>query len=305
MMAVYTPIVSLLQMYSALRSVSPNLDRIDKILEAPADPPDAPSARPLRDAPHVIEFRDLSFAYDREPVLRDVSFAIERGQTLGIVGPSGAGKSTLLALLLRFYAPTSGRILFDGVDLHEIRRDDLMARSAIVPQEPFLFRDTVANNIRATRPGATDAEVIAAAKLASVHAEIERMEHGYQTVLGRGKDGRSVSSGQQQRIAIAAALLKNAPILFLDEATSHLDAVSEREVQRAVDRLVVGRTTFIVAHRLATLRRVDRILVIGHGGVAGFGTHDELLAGCELYRELWVSQQRADGHGVAAHAEAH
>jgi ATP-binding cassette, subfamily B, bacterial MsbA len=290
MMAVYSPVVGMLQIYGTIRSVIPSLDRVEAILREPVEVADRPGARPLLDAPQTIELRDVSFAYRTAPVLHSVSATFHRGETIGIVGPSGAGKSTLVALLLRFYDPTDGGIFLDGVDLRDIRQADLMDRSAIVLQDPFLFVDTVANNIRMGRPDASLDEVMEAARAANVHDEIMEMEHGYDTVLGIGRNARGISGGQRQRLAIAAALLKNAPILFLDEATSSLDSVSERRVQAAIERLMRGRTTFLIAHRFSTLREADRILVLDQGRVAGLGTHEELVAACAVYRHLWEGQ---------------
>jgi ATP-binding cassette, subfamily B, bacterial MsbA len=290
MMAVYAPVLGLVQVYGHIRSVMPNLDRVNRILRATPEVADAPNAMPLRDAPQLIELQGVTFAYDREPVLRDVTATFHGGEVIGVVGPSGSGKSTLLALLLRFYDPTAGRILLDGVDLRLLRHGDLMDACAIVLQEPFLVADTVANNIRLARPDAPMDDVIAAAKAANIHDEIMLMDDGYDTVLGQREDGRGISVGQKQRICIAAALLKNAPILFLDEATSNLDSVSERAVQVAIERLMKGRTTFVVAHRLSTLRAADRILVLDQGRLAGLGKHDELLRVCGTYRRLWGHQ---------------
>jgi len=290
MMAVYAPVLGLLQVYGRIRSVVPNLDRVNRILRATPEVADVPNAMPLRDAPQLIELQGVSFAYDRETVLQDVTATFHGGEVIGVVGPSGSGKSTLLALLLRFYDPTAGRILLDGVDLRLLRHGDLMDACAIVLQEPFLVPDTVANNIRLARPDAPMDDVIAAAKAANIHDEIMLMDDGYETVLGQREDGRGISVGQKQRICIAAALLKNAPILFLDEATSNLDSVSERAVQVAIERLMKGRTTFVVAHRLSTLRAADRILVLDQGRLAGLGKHDELLRACGTYRRLWGHQ---------------
>lgn len=299
-MAVYQPVLSLLGVYTAIRNVIPNLDRVDQVLAVPADVHDAPDARPLRHAPATIELHDLSFAYDDRVVLQGVSATFHRGETIGIVGPSGAGKSTLIGLMLRLYEPARGRIVYDGTDLRQIRHGDLMDQCAIVLQEPFLFVDTIANNIRLARPDAPLDDVIRAAKAARVHDEIEQMDRGYNTVIGRGNDARGISVGQKQRISIAAALLKNAPILYLDEATSNLDSVSERAVQEAIEQLMVGRTTFVIAHRLSTLRRADRILVLDGGRMVGLGTHDELLATCPLYRILWEAQSLGHGSDIEA-----
>jgi subfamily B ATP-binding cassette protein MsbA len=289
-MAVYAPVVSLLSVYSAIRTAIPTLDRVRSIMEEAPELPDSPNARPLLRAPKTIDLENVGFAYHGTPVLTGLSARFLEGETIGVVGASGAGKSTLMGLLLRFYDPTEGRILFDGTDLRLVRHGDLMDRCAIVLQEPFLFIDTVANNIRFARPEATIDEVIAAAKAANVHDEIVVMERGYDTLVGAHRDGRGLSVGQKQRICIAAALLKNAPILFLDEATSNLDSVSERAVQGAIDRLMSGRTSFVIAHRLSTLRNASRILVIDGGCLAGLGTHDELLTSCAPYQRLWAAQ---------------
>jgi ABC-type multidrug transport system fused ATPase/permease subunit len=288
--AVYAPVVGILQMYGQIRSVIPNLVGVDRVLQEPPAFSNQETARRLRGAPGTIALENVSFQYRTQMVLLTVSATFHRGETIGIVGPSGAGKSTLLALLLRFYEPTRGRILFDGIDLREIRHADLMEHSALVLQEPFVFRDTVANNIRWSRPDAPLEEVILAARAADIHQEIEEMERGYETVLGTGGDSRGVSVGQKQRISIAAALFKNAPLLFLDEATSNLDSVSERKVQAAIDRLMEGRTTFVIAHRLSTLRRASRLLVLDEGRLVGLGTHDELLENCRTYQNLWGTQ---------------
>ncbi|SVD86085.1 uncharacterized protein METZ01_LOCUS438939, partial [marine metagenome] len=252
-----------------------------------------PHARPLARVPETIEFRDLSFSYDAgQPVLQSLSAAFKKGETIGIVGPSGSGKSTLISLMLRLFEPTQGRILFDGVDLKEIRHADLLDMCAVVSQEPFLFIDTVANNIRWAQPDASMDQVVSSSKAALIHDEIMEMPEGYDTLLGHHKRGRGLSGGQKQRVCIAAALLKNTPMLFLDEATSNLDSVAEHTVQLAIDRLMEGRTTFVVAHRLSTLRAVDRILVLDRGRLVGLGTHDELIEACLAYRESWRYQQQ-------------
>ncbi|HEX5436190.1 MAG TPA: ABC transporter ATP-binding protein [Gemmatimonadaceae bacterium] len=292
MMAVYTPVVGLLQLFTRIRSIIPNLDRVDAIVNEPIEIVDRPHARPISGAPAIIELRDVSFVYEDRPVLSALSAVFYRGETIGIVGASGAGKSTLLSLLMRFYDVTSGGIYFDGVDVRDIRHDDLMDLCAIVMQEPFLFADTVANNIRMGRPDAAMEDVIGAARAANIHQEILAMEHGYDTMLGVGRAARGVSGGQKQRICIAAALLKNAPILFLDEATSSLDSLSEQKVQAAIDRLMQGRTTFVVAHRLSTLRDADRLLVLDQGRLVGLGRHDELMTRCPTYRTLWRFQNQ-------------
>jgi ATP-binding cassette, subfamily B, bacterial MsbA len=294
-MAVYAPVVGLLRLYGTARTIVPTLDRLDAILQTVPEIQDRAGARSVREGPATIEFRNVSYAYGGQPALSGISAVIHRGETIGIVGPTGAGKSTLLSLLLRFYDPTEGAILFDGVDLRDIRHGDLMDLSAIVLQEPFLFIDTIANNIRIGRPEASLDDVAAAAKAANVHDEIVQMELGYETVVGTGPDGRGVSGGQKQRICVAAALLKNAPMLFLDEATNSLDSVSEASVQSALERLMRHRTTFVIAHRFSTLRNADRIMVLQQGRMVGFDSHERLLASCETYRRLWASQMAQRG----------
>ena len=304
-MAVYGPMVGLVQVYTTIRGVIPNLERVDRILSAVPEIRDVASARPLPAAPNTIELEEVGFQYDGRLVLDGISARFREGETIGIVGPSGAGKSTLLALLLRFYDPSHGRILLDGVDLREVRHADLMDRCAIVMQEPFLLSDTVANNIRMGRVSATDAEVMAAARAAGIHDDILEMEAGYDTRLGRGGTSRGISVGQKQRICIAAALLKNAPLLFLDEATSNLDSVTERSVQDAIERLMAGRTSFVVAHRLSTLRNVDRILVLRQGRLVGLAPHAELLETCPVYQDLWAHQRHTDEATAGALAQRH
>jgi ABC-type multidrug transport system fused ATPase/permease subunit len=302
-MALYGPIVNVLHTYGALRSVLPNLERVQQIMSAPrgsspggrAHPRELAPVGALTAAPSIIELRNVSFWYEGHghpapAALQNVSATFERGETIGIVGPSGAGKSTLMALLLGFYEPTSGAVLFDGVDARRVSRADLMDLSALVLQEPFLFGATVAENIGAGRPDASADEIARAAAAALLHDEILQMDDGYATVVGRGPTARGLSVGQKQRVSIAAALLKNAPLLFLDEATSSLDPSAERKVQAAIERVMAGRTTFVIAHRLSTLARANRILVLDQGRLVGFGTHAELTACCAVYARLWEGQ---------------
>ena len=206
------------------------------------------------------------------------------GETIALVGPSGAGKSTVIQLLLRFYDPTSGRITIDGQDLRDMARSDFRQHIALVPQEPVIFADTARENIRFGRPDATDEEVEAAAKAAAAHDFLSALPEGYDSQVG--ERGVMLSGGQKQRIAIARAILRDAPILLLDEATSALDAESERAVQLAVERLAEGRTTLVVAHRLATVKKADRILVFEGGQIVASGTHDSLVSEGGLYARL-------------------
>lgn len=287
--ALHGPLNNINAAYVEMRSRGAAVDRITRLLAERPDVPDAPDAAPLAAAPSVIDFENVAFAYESRTVLRDLTFRIRAGEMIGIAGPSGVGKTTLLNLFARFYDPTTGVIRFDGRDLRQYRLADVYDKLAIVTQEPFLFASSVGENIRCGRPGATEAEIEAAARAAEIHDDIRELPEGYDTQIGIG--GHGLSTGQAQRVNIARALLKNAPILLLDEATSSLDSLAEAKVQRAIDRLVVGRTTLVVAHRLSTLRHADRILVLDRGRCVAFGPHAEVLASSALYRRLCETQQ--------------
>ena len=227
-----------------------------------------------------------------------MSFSLARGERVAIVGPSGAGKSTIMQLLLRFYDPTEGAVRIDGVALTETDPLAVRARIAYVPQDPVIFAATIAENIRFGRPDATDAEIVEAAKLAAVDRFVSQWPEGYATKVG--ERGVTLSGGQRQRIAIARAILKDAPILLLDEATSSLDAESETLVQEALDRLMEGRTTLVIAHRLATVLASDRILVLDGGRIVEEGTHAALVAEGGLYARLANLQFEAGAAALAA-----
>ncbi len=243
----------------------------------------------------TVTFQDVGFAYqvrDTEMVVSELSFAVRKGETVALVGASGAGKSTVFALVQRFYDVTNGAVLVDGVDVRDTDPTELRHRFGYVEQEPTIFAGTVAENIRFGKPEASDAEVEAAAKSALVHDFVVELEHGYDSIVG--ERGVMLSGGQKQRLAIARALLKDAPILLLDEATSALDAQSERYVQIALERLMRGRTTLVIAHRLATIRDADRILVLEKGRIIDEGTHDQLVKKGGRYAELAKLQFRYD-----------
>ena len=306
MRALHGPLNNANQAYVTIRNHGAAIERISDLLGIQPEVTEAADALPLERAPARIAFDSVSFGYGGKRVLDGLTFEVRAGETIGIAGPSGTGKTTLLNLVARFYDPTAGQVRFDGTDLRRYRLADVYENLAIVTQEPFLFSASARDNIRVGRPQATDADVEAAARAAEIHDDIASMADEYDTVLGVG--ARPLSTGQAQRINIARALLKNAPLLLLDEATSSLDSLAEANVQRAIDRLMAGRTTFIVAHRLSTLRSADRILVLDGGRCVGLGSHAELLRSCALYRWMWETQQigardEAGGPGLAPHGD--
>jgi ABC-type multidrug transport system fused ATPase/permease subunit len=259
------------------------LVRNDIILE---DAPDAIEAPPFRGK---ITFRNVSFSYDRKtPVLRNLNIEVQPGQTIALVGHSGAGKSTLMRLLLRFFDPTEGEILIDDIPIKKFKLKSLRRQITIVMQDAVLFRKTIRENIAFGKPDATEEEIIEAAKRAQIHDYIMSLPDGYDTLLD--ERGENLSGGQKQRISIARAIIRDAPILIFDEPTTGLDARLENEVNRAIENLTRGRTSFIIAHRFSTILRADQILVLEEGQIAERGTHEELIRNNKNYRELFEMQ---------------
>ena len=264
--------------------------RLFAALDVEPEVREAPGARPMPRSRGEIRFEDVSFSYGGEgpPTLDGIDFAARPGETVALVGPSGGGKTTILNLIPRFYDPTSGRVLVDDNDVRDVTLASLREQIALVTQEPFLFDDTIRANIAYARPDARPDEIEAAAKAAAAHEFILGLSNGYDTSVGEA--GARLSGGQRQRIAIARAFLKDAPILLLDEATSALDTESEAQVQAALKRLMAGRTTILIAHRLSTVRGADRIYVIDRGRIVEIGDHDSLIKKRGLYARLAKSQ---------------
>ena len=293
-LSAFVPVWEIAQIGRQLADTFAATQRLHAVHAEPVTVTDGPGVPPpaAGDAP-ALEMVRVSFSYPGRPrlALDDVTLSVPAGSTVALVGPSGAGKTTVANLFLRFWDPAAGEVRLHGHDLRRYRLDDLRARIALVAQDTYLFNDTLRANIRLARPGASDADVAAAVERAALREFVESLPEGLDTVVG--ERGAQLSGGQRQRVAIARAFLKDAPVLILDEATSHLDAVSEQEVRRALDRLARGRTTVVIAHRLSTVRDADRILVFDEGHLVETGTHDALLAGSGLYRRLVARQAGA------------
>jgi ATP-binding cassette subfamily B protein len=285
------PLNMLGMMYREVKQSLTNMERLFGLLDERHDVQDAPGAVALAPSRPRVRFEDVRFGYDpRREILRGIDFEIASGGTVAVVGHSGSGKSTLARLLYRFYDVDSGRITIDGHDLRELTQSSLRGAIAIVPQDTVLFNDTIYYNIRYGRPEAERADVEAAARAAHIHDFIAALPDGYDTPVG--ERGLKLSGGEKQRVAIARALLKNPSILIFDEATSALDSKSERAIQAELDRISIGRTTLVIAHRLSTVMDADQILVMDAGRIVERGEHGELLRRGGVYTQMWMLQQR-------------
>jgi ABC-type multidrug transport system fused ATPase/permease subunit len=285
----FKPVQDLATMTNAIAQTAVSVDRIQAILDADTIIPEKPGAQVPATISGEIVFDHVAFAYDPDaPVLKEVSFHVKPGQMIGVVGPTGGGKSTIVSLIPRFYDPTAGKITIDGIDIRDYKLQGLRNNIGYVLQETVLFQGTIRDNIAYGRAGATEEEIMDAAKLADVDEFVSRMPQGYDTVVG--ERGETLSGGQRQRIGIARAIIRNNPILILDEPTAALDTESESTVMKALERLMKGRTVITIAHRLSTIRNSSKIIVLKEGVVAEQGTHDELVKLGGVYAELYRVQ---------------
>ena len=286
---IINPAKNLSTSFFNIRRGAAAMDRVEELLKAPVTILDDPHAKKLDNFRDKIEFRHVSFSYEDAGILEDINLVIEKGKTIALVGSSGAGKSTLADLVPRFHDASAGELLIDGVNIKDYSLKTVRAQMSIVTQEPILFNDTIAANIALGKPDATREEIIEAAKIANAHDFITRKEEGYQTNIG--DRGSKLSGGERQRLTIARALLKNPPILILDEATSSLDTESERLVQDAINKMMQYRTSIVIAHRLSTIRHADEIIVLQKGRIVERGTHDELIRLQGFYNRLVEMQE--------------
>ncbi len=293
MIQLYMPLNFIGSSYREIKQGLIDVEGMFSILNVDADIKDKPDAKPFVAGKGHIRFEDVTFAYDAErPILRGISIDVSAGKTVAIVGPSGAGKSTISRLLYRFYDVTGGRILIDGQNISEVRQESLRAAIGMVPQDTVLFNDTVKYNIAYGRPGASEAEVIEAAKLAQIHDFVMSLPKGYDSLVG--ERGLKLSGGEKQRVSIARTILKGPPILVLDEATSALDTFTEQDIQAALKGISHNRTTIVIAHRLTTIVDANEIIVLVRGAIAERGSHAALLRKKGVYAGMWNRQREAD-----------
>jgi subfamily B ATP-binding cassette protein MsbA len=288
LLSLIRPFKKLSQVNSIMQQAMAASTRIYEVLDSQSSVKERLGAGELKDFRQSVNFENVYSSYGNQEILKNINLEIKKGSILAIVGPSGAGKTTLVDLVPRFYDPKKGRVIIDGTDIKEVTFSSLRRQIGIVTQETILFNDTIRGNIAYVKPDATQKEIEEAAGLAHAHEFINSMPLGYDTVIG--DRGTRLSGGERQRLAIARALLKNPPILILDEATSQLDSESERLVQEALDRLIKGRTVFVIAHRLSTVRSADKIIVLNEGVLIEEGSHEELLKKDGLYRKLYSIQ---------------
>jgi|ERR1051326_809910 subfamily B ATP-binding cassette protein MsbA len=287
----YQPIKSLVKLQNQLHQAASASERVFELLEIQSTIKDPPNPLPLKAANADIEFREIEFAYDEKPVLRGINLKVKAGRLVAVVGGNGSGKTTLTNLLLRFYDPQRGAVLIGGTDIRQVAIKDLRSQIAIVAQGTILFHNTIRNNIAVGRPGATDAEIETAARHAYAHDFILEKPQGYETIIG--EKGIALSGGQRQRLSIARAILRDAPILVLDEATSEMDAKGEHAIHTALEDLMRGRTTICIAHRLSTIQKADLIVVMDNGRIVETGTHAELIQRRGIYCKLYEMQFEA------------
>jgi ABC-type multidrug transport system fused ATPase/permease subunit len=300
---VYSPLRAISSSFAQLQDDVVKLQMASEYLDMKPEITDAPHARTIDRIRGNVKFEHVHFAYrGRQKTLEDISFEARAGEVVAVVGPTGAGKSTLVSLIPRLYESNRGQVLLDGIDIHDLTLRSLRDQVSLVLQEPLLFSGNVEKNIRYGRLEASMEEIEEAAAAANAHDFIEALPEKYDTPLGEG--GVKLSGGERQRICIARAFLKDAPILILDEPTSSVDSKTEAVILNALERLMVGRTTFLIAHRLSTVRRADRILVLDHGRLVEQGTEEELLATPGLYRSLYEAQIGKLARGNGKHPKA-
>jgi ATP-binding cassette subfamily B protein len=283
------PITQLANIANIIQSTLASAERVFELLDEPEELPEAAAAKVITSPRGEVQFQHVTFRYKEDvPLIEDMNIDVKPGQTIAIVGPTGAGKTTLVNLLMRFYELNSGKILVDGVDITQLKRGDLRRMFGMVLQDTWLFNGTIRENIAYGREGATEEEVIQAAKAAHADRFIRTLPEGYNTVLN--EEASNLSQGQKQLLTIARAVLADPAILILDEATSSVDTRTEVYIQKAMGELMKGRTSFVIAHRLSTIRDADLILVMNHGSIIEKGTHKELLAKGGFYADLYNSQ---------------